>query len=162
MVKNILWTVGVSIIAFSFVYPAAASLEPTYDGYKNERKVHDDLFQLDMFPGWFKPICDVQSYKGSSRLVVKLTADGGAILNPKGEELGWSSDTIDLHGLTLENAEKLWGSPRGMTFDLLAGPRLRSNDRDVYHLDTKFTNGELTSYKLRGIDICKPEWINVE
>jgi hypothetical protein len=159
--KIILWIVGFGIFAWSCISPAFASLEPApLDGKPVE--VRKDLFQLDMFPGWFKPICDVQSYKGSSRLVVKLTADGGAILNPKGEERGWSSDTIDLHGLTLENAEKLWGSPRGMTFDLLAGPRLRSNDRDVYHLDTKFTNGELTSYQLRGIDICKPEWISVE
>lgn len=160
--KVILWMAGLGIFAVNCVCPAWASLEPTYEGYKQERKVRDDLFQLDMFPGWFKPICDVKSYKGSSRLVVKLTPDGRAVLNPKGEELGWSSDTIELKGLTFENAKMLWGTPNGPTFDLLAGPRARSNDRDVYHLDTKFTDGLLTSYRLRGIDICKPEWVSVE
>lgn len=139
----------------------ARQIEPALlDGKPVE--VRKDLFQLDMFPGWFKPRCDVKSYKGSSRLVVKLMPDGSAILNPKGEKLGWSSDTIDLKGLSQENAEMLWGKPRGMTFDLLANPRLRSSDTDIYHMDTKFADGKLTSYRLRGIDIAKPEWIAVD
>ena len=158
--KIILLMAGLGIFAWSCISPALASLEPApLDGKPVE--VRKDLFQLDMFPGWFKPRCDTKSYKGSSRLVVKLPVEGNAILNPRNEEPGWSSDTIELKGLSLENAEMLWGKPRGMTFDLLAGPRLRSADTDVYHLDTKFTNGELTSYRLRGIDISKPEWIAV-
>jgi hypothetical protein len=115
-----------------------------------------------MFPGWFKPICDVKEYRGCSRLVVKLLPDGSALLNPKDEHDGWSANTIELKGLTPENARLIWGEPRGITFDLMAGPRAQSSDRDVFHLDTKFLAGKLAEYRLRGIDITRPDWKKVD
>lgn len=150
----------VSFVA-AFAGPAKASqFEPApISSPTNSRK---DLFQIDMFPGWFKPRCKTHSYKGSSRLVVKLMQNGSAILNPKDEGFGWSSNTIELKGLSLKNAELLWGKPRGITFDLLAEPSLRSADTDIFHLDTKFVDDELASYRLRGIDITKPEWVAVD
>jgi hypothetical protein len=142
------------IVFCSCLIPAFASLEP------NEKaESRSDLFELQKFPGWFKPICNLAYYKGCTRLVVKITADGHAVLNPKDEKGGWSSATVDLNGLSLENAELLWGQPRGMTFDLLSYWR---PERDVYHLDTKFVHGKLSDYRLRGIEITKPEWIHID
>lgn len=179
MTTNKLWTAGFSIVVFCSPYTAAlASSEPTSEayfqermirtdipadgGYKQERMIRTDMFELWMFPGWFKPLCDVKSFKGSSRLVVKLTADGSALLNPEGEG-AWSSDTVSLKDLTFSDAKVIWGAPRGFIFDLLAPPRAGSNDWDVFHLDTKFADdGVLSSYRLRGINICSPRWVNVQ
>jgi hypothetical protein len=131
------------------------SLEPI-----ENPKFRDDIFDLYMFPGWFKPRCDLKSYQGNTRIVVKLTSDGRAILNPKNEPDGASSNTIELRGLSLENATMLWGAPkRESTFDLISET---SAEKNVFHLDTKFVDGKLSSYRLRGIGICKPEWTQTE
>jgi hypothetical protein len=139
-------------------YPSfGTQFEPYPEG--KLRIVRDDLFELHIFPGWFKPLCDQKQYKGSSRLVVQLMSDGSAILNPSGE-LGFPPNAIDLNGLSLENAKIVWGEPRGMTFDLIC--MTRGPEMDVYHLDTKFVDGKLNSYRLRGIGISKPAWISLE
>ncbi len=138
------------------IYPSfATQVEPYPEG---ELRPVSDLFELHMFPGWFKPLCDQKQYKGSSRLVVKVLGDGSAILNPIGE-LGFPPNAVDLHNLSQETAKYLWGEPRGVTFDLIC--MTRSSEMDVYHLDTKFTNGHLSSYRLRGIGIFQPAWKNV-
>jgi hypothetical protein len=53
----------------------------------------------------------------------------------------------------------VWGEPRESTFDLIADCR---PEMDVYHMDTKFENGILTSYRLRGIGITNPTWVSVD
>jgi hypothetical protein len=54
----------------------------------------------------------------------------------------------------------LWGEPRNnMTFDLIADSR---PEMDVYHLDAKFKNGFFSSYRLRGIGIRQPEWVDIK
>jgi len=144
---------AISIVA-CYVFPAYANqFEPAPEG--KLKPVSTDLFELHMFPGWFKPLSDQKQYKGSSRLVVKVLKDGSAVLNPV-SETGFPPDAIDLHDFSLENAKALWGEPRGMTFDLIC--MTRSPEMDVYHLDTKFADGHLNSYRLRGIGISKPVW----
>lgn len=156
--KNIL-----APVIFSIVFAnssLATQIEPPPEG--KARPVQQDLFELHMFPGWFQPLQplrDETQHKGSSRLLVKLH-DGSAIINPPEEELAWSSSGsfLPLAELTWEDAKKLWGEPRGTTFDLLCDSRA---EKDVYHLDTKFAKERLASYRLRGIGIVKPEWVSV-
>lgn len=146
--------------ALLLVLPSQATqIEPTIN---SESSIRTDLFELTMFPGWFQPMKQITRYKGNSRLVVKLLPDGSANLNPPDEGFGWSSNNIDIKSLSEREAQNLWGERRGETFDLLANPRMQSNDYDVYHLDTKFTNDRLSSYRLRGIGINKPAWKTVQ
>lgn len=136
----------------------ATQIEPTVN---SESSIRTDLFELTMFPGWFQPMKQITRYKGNSRVVVKLLPDGSAILNPPDEGFGWSSNNVDIKSLSEQDACDIWGEKRGETFDLLANPRPKSNDFDVFHLDTKFENNRLNSYRLRGIGISNPEWKKV-
>ncbi len=134
-----------------------------YEAVKiNEHRA--DIVVLYKFPGWFKPAGEQKNFKGSNRLVLKLSGDGKAELNPKNEG-AFSSQVVDLHSLTLQDAEMLWGKARKMpngitTFDLLSTPE--GFERDIYHLDTKFTDTKLDSYQIRGIRITVPEWRSVD
>jgi hypothetical protein len=126
-----------------------------------EPKMHghfwDDKFELLRFPGWYKPADNLTAYKGQTRLLIQLTKDGKAIVNPHEKS---PCQAIDLRDLSMENAVMLWGQPRDSdkgvkTFDLLSQSRVEG---DVYHFDIKFKNGKLESYRLRGIGILVPVW----
>jgi hypothetical protein len=94
--------------------------------------------------------------------VFALTNNDRIILNPEGDAY---PKTAPLKKLTLKNAKILWGecrneTPGVKTFDLIA---LTGNptEKDGYHLDTKFANGYLSSYKARGPLIRNAEWTDV-
>ncbi len=144
---------------------------PAYNFTHSEPPVafqkRDDLFELYMFPGWFKPTCGQNSYRGCSRMIMQLTPDGKALLNPKSGDLGGlSSGHIELRGIKLADAEMLWGEGRKAasdsnirTFDLLTS---NPAERNLYHFDARFENNVLTAYRLRGNGITKPAWVQAE
>ena len=140
--------------------------KPKSNGYVNHEVLgvghphRDDIVTLHRFPGWFKPSDGYRSFKGNTRLVLKIHSDGNAEINPSNEGQ-YSTRTIDLLSLTLEDAEKLWGKPRAMlddvkTFDLIS--TTSEQERDVYHLDLKFKDSKLNAYRIRGIRVTTPEW----
>jgi hypothetical protein len=145
-----------TVFGSGLAYPSFASqYEPVIDA-----KPRLDIVALYMFPGWFKPMCDQQSYRGCSRLVLKLAKDGKAILNPKDEGFGLSSGNIELKGLALSDAQRVWGKGRTsgayqITFDVLTE---RQPERDIYRLDVRFEDKVLSSYRVRGLGISLPEW----
>jgi hypothetical protein len=154
------------------VYEEAAATNIDY-AFVPGRKFRPDLFDLEMFPGWYKPCRDLPEYKGNSSLTMKLSSDGKAELNPINEldpegKFGYKYHVIDLHNLSIENAEMLWGKGRGgktepectLTFDLIE--QFSGTEHNVFHLDLKFFNDKLISYRLRGINITKPEWNTVK
>jgi hypothetical protein len=64
--------------------------------------------------------------------------------------------------LTLDEARRLWGSPRVhegfATFDAKS---IWNDEPNIYHLDLKFDQvGGLVAYRVRGIGISNPEWVS--
>jgi hypothetical protein len=126
------------------------------------------ICELHAFPGWYKPRADLKSYRGESRLLL-LVADGLAILNPEGQGEA-SRHRIELDDLSLDDATNLWGPAHSggdgiLTFDLIAEweSNFETNvcETNVYHVDMKFSDKVLNSYRVRGIAITRPQWINV-
>lgn len=93
------------------------------------------------------------------RIVIQVL-NHSAILNPQGKKYPTSAS---LKNLTLENAKEIFGTAwpkgNGYTFHLwtTVGP-----EKDIYHLDTEFSSGYLSSYKIRGINIWNSNWIKVQ
>lgn len=126
------------------------------------------ICELHAFPGWYKPRPDLKSYRGESRLLL-LVADGLAVLNPDGQGEA-SCHRIELNDLSFDDATTLWGPAHSggvgiQTFDLIAEweSNFETNacETNVYHVDMKFSNNVLDSYRVRGIAITQPQWINV-
>ena len=129
-------------------------LEPRYAGMETERNPRSEQIELNGIE-YQKKIR--QKVDEGSRLILHITADGRAILNPKTGST--KSCLVDLKTLTRDKAKMLWGEPHAMTYDLISFSR---NEMDVYHLDLCFANGKLNQYKVRGIGISKPEYQYVE
>lgn len=96
------------------------------------------------------------------RIVLAFLNEGKYELNPR--ERAYPKST-DLHGLSFEAAVLLFGKARKTsdgitTFDLmLATQGLEYRKEHLYQLDTKFVDGALQCYKLRGENIGNPFWI---
>lgn len=171
MIKTLIFF-SLVFVSLQFVCLAnpVETTKPKSDGYINHEIVgeprphRDDIVTLYRFPGWYKPSGGYRSFKGNTRLVLKIFGDGKAEINPCNEG-PYSTQTIDLLSLTLEDAEKLWGKPRAMlddvkTFDLIS--TTSEPERDIYHLDLKFKDLKLNAYRIRGIRITTPEWHNIK
>ena len=90
--------------------------------------------------------------------LVNLKPDGKVILIiPEGKAF------LELSDFSLQAAEKRWGpavvSADGIkTFDLVPP----NGTPIIFHLDTKFTDSRLISYRLRGPEIKHPTWATVQ
>jgi len=135
----------------------------TPEEMRRETKDGLSLIRLYMFPGWYKPFCSTKYFEGSNAILVKITDDGRAIINPQTETN--QPPVIHLQDLTVKDAENVWGQGRitkdVVTFDLMTAHSAPYYETDVYHLDTKVIDGRFSLVRLRGIRITKPEWTKV-
>ncbi len=142
----------------------AQTYEPRYamEVARKNRINHISLTSLHFCPRWSELLID-RSQRGQ-RLVLKKTSDDQAILNPANEPLGGSLNTIDLKEVNETTAKTLWGgrsnTEGGITCDLLT--EVGTPEMDIFHLDMKFANDKLSSYRLRGSGIIKPTWISLD
>jgi hypothetical protein len=134
---------------------------------KKNQENHVAFISLHFCPKWYEALYLGNQYKlmsRSTRLMLKLNGDGSAIVNPKNESFGASQDNIDLQKVDDQTAKSLWGGHPDlngvMTCDLVT--EFGSSEMDIYHLDLKFANGQITSYRIRGNGILKPMWANCE
>ncbi len=78
-----------------------------------------------------------------------------SFLKPKN---GWTK-------LSIEEAEELWGKPRkhsifDRTFFTFDARNMESSEPNIYHLDLSFgKTGLLNAYRVRGIGISNPQWV---
>ena len=71
-----------------------------------------------------------------------------------------AASDVKIGELTIEDAERLFGKSKTniggtVTFHLVGNDNSEPN---IFHLDTKFENGLISSYLIRGNRISKPEW----
>lgn len=161
-------TVCLTTAAMAFFTPAMADpnqipssststfcIEPNYPGIETERVPKSEIIELYGIDSSQKlPF----KKDDSTRLVLLITPEGKAVLNPA-KDNNKKSSTVELKKLTREKAKTLWGEPRAMTYDLVSFSR---NEMDIYHLDLCFTEGLLNSYRVRGIGVIKPEYRYLE
>ena len=94
--------------------------------------------------------------------ILKIT-DGVGILNPP-KPYPYS---VSLNKVTSSEAEKLWGIFRNSddgdfrTYDLWGIWAVDKREKNFYHLDAKFVNDKLKSYRVRGNNIVSPRWVEV-
>lgn len=73
---------------------------------------------------------------------------------------------LNLATFSPEFAEKYWGKSRTsvdgtyITFDVWGALVSDNREKNLFHIDTKFKNGRMAYYRLRGIGISNPKWIN--
>ncbi|MGD9684126.1 MAG: hypothetical protein AB7W16_23415 [Candidatus Obscuribacterales bacterium] len=90
-------------------------------------------------------------------LLLRISFDGKAIINPQGDEY---PTTMPLANLSYQDALFLFGQPKdtkdGIKVFSLA---LAQSSEPVYQLETKFTGGRLRSYRVVGRAVHDQSWI---
>lgn len=109
----------------------------------------------------FSELCPTKVPYPNLRLVAKKFENGSVVVNPKGEDLGWSLNNLDLSKLHIDTAKKILcakdNGDGSFTCELVADrPDLI---KENYEIDLKFSNEFLCSYRLRGLGIIAPAWV---
>ena len=133
---------------------------------EKNRLNHVVLISLHFCPNWYESLYTSQfnQIDSNTRIVAKKTDGVQVILNPKGEGVGWSTNNLDLTKIDELTAKRNWGAKGNKdgtyTCDLITS--LGSPEKEIYHLDLKFTDKNLSSYRLRGTGILgSSNWVKL-
>jgi hypothetical protein len=112
----------------------------------------DDTYYLYRSPDRFK----------STKVGILSIKQDRYVLNPPAPY----PDSVPLRGMTLQQAESLWGSSKQTAedlrvFELWAVWVIDKRNPTLYHLDTKFKSNILSAYRLRSAERSS-EWIQVD
>lgn len=124
-----------------------------------------DLKTLHFVNGWSKVLytSEDRPVDNGRCLVLKTIGKSEFVLNQKPALLGDAFYIINLEKVSEKIARETWGGrpneDGGITCDLIT--EFGSHEMDIFHLDMKFTDDKLSSYRLRGIGIQKPQWISL-
>jgi hypothetical protein len=123
-----------------------------------------DLKTLHFVNGWSKVLYTSQErpIDNGRCLILRTIGKSEFVLNQKPELLGDAHYIINLEKVSEKIAREIWGGrpneDGGITCDLIT--EFGSHEMDIFHLDMKFADDQLSSYRLRGIGIQKPQWIS--
>lgn len=144
---------------------SATQLEPAFaDEYQNWKLARGlTIKSLYFSPNW--PLYARQSKHAlrRGRVMLQLDKQGKATINPKIEKYSWMwHDAIDPAKISRTFASMALAA-RGnrdqtMTCDLLPDS---GYEVDVYHLDLRFDGDAVSAYRIRGVDISNPQWVDV-
>jgi len=123
----------------------------------NNRKNHIEMIALH-----FRPKAD-SSINTHVRIVVKKTGAGEFIVNPKGEKVGWSEGNLEISKIDRATAIETFGAIENtdgtLTCDLITD--VGATKKGLYHLDLKYLDNKVGSYRLKGADIVNPVWVKI-
>jgi hypothetical protein len=157
-----------SITAIASIDSSSANQYPPEVAAKTaefNRINHIDLKTLHFVNGWSKVLYTSQEHPVDNGrcLVLKTIGQSDIVLNPKPERPSDSLYIINLEKINEKAAREIWGGrpneDGGITCDLIT--ELGNREMDIFHLDMKFVDDRLSSYRLRGIGIQKPQWVSL-
>lgn len=98
--------------------------------------------------------------KMSPVAMLSVTEDGTAIMNPNGYVY---PKELDISKLTQKEVFKLWGKPLEKTDCVTFNLSSQTFDEpNIFHIDAKFSDNQLQSYRVRGIGITKATWATIK
>lgn len=159
---------------FSFIYAAFlinAAFASEGQGERKGNELGNCTFPPGLAAGTIPRPSDTQilhalteKIKASGETAFLRVVEGKATINPRENDFPYA---YNLQDISLKELELVWGVARGCgqsgnlierTFDLIA---INGPEKDIFHIDAKFASDKLTAYRVRGIGISNPVWIEM-